>query len=87
MSTTNATPGARPAGGRPPMAVGRGGPMMGMTGPAAKSKDFKGSLKRLMREVGEERKTLYLVLALISTAVTIGSFGPKILGHATNDIF
>ena len=87
MSTTNATPGARPAGGRPPMAVGRGGPMMGMTGPAAKSKDFQGSLKRLMREVGEERKTLYLVLALISTAVTIGSFGPKILGHATNDIF
>ena len=87
MSTTNATPGARPAGGRPPMAVGRGGPMMGMSGPAAKSKDFKGSLKRLMREVGEERKTLYLVLVLISTAVTIGSFGPKILGHATNDIF
>ena len=87
MSTTNATPGARPAGGRPPMAVGRGGPMMGMTGPAAKSKDFKGSLKRLIREVGEERKTLYLLMALISTAVTIGSFGPKILGHATNDIF
>lgn len=80
--------GARPTGGsRPPMAAGRGGPMMGMTSPAAKSKDFKGSLKRLMREVGEERKSLYLVFILISTAVTIGSFGPKILGHATNDIF
>ena len=82
------SPGARPAGGgRPAMAPGRGGPMMGMTGPAAKSKDFKGSLKRLLREIGEERKTLYLVFVLISTAVTIGSFGPKILGHATNDIF
>ena len=87
MSTTHAASGNRPAGGRPPMAGGRGGPMMGMSGPAAKSKDFKGSLKRLMREVGEERKSLYLVFILISTAVTIGSFGPKILGHATNDIF
>jgi len=82
------SPGTRPAGGgRPAMAPGRGGPMMGMTGPAAKSKDFKGSLKRLLREIGEERKSLYLVFVLISTAVTIGSFGPKILGHATNDIF
>lgn len=82
-------PGARPAGGRPAGGTGpgRGGPMMGLTGPAAKSKDFKGSLKRLLLEIGEERKTLYLVFVLISTAVTIGSFGPKILGHATNNIF
>ena len=87
MSTTHAAPGNRPTAGRPPMGGGRGGPMMGMSGPAAKSKDFKGSLKRLMREVGEERRSLYLVFILISIAVTIGSFGPKILGHATNDIF
>ena len=79
-----------PQGGRPPMAggVGRGGPMAGMMGgPPQKSKDFKGSLRRLLGEVGEERKTLYAVFALISAAVTIGSLGPKILGHATNDIF
>ena len=79
-----------PQASRPPMAggVGRGGPMAGMMGgPPQKSKDFKGSLRRLLREVGEERKTLYAVFALISTAVTIGSLGPKILGHATNDIF
>ena len=79
-----------PQGGRPPMAggVGRGGPMAGMMGgPVQKSKDFKGSLRRLLREVGEERKTLYVVFVLISTAVTLGSFGPKILGHATNNIF
>jgi len=75
---------------RPPNAgqVGRGGPMAGMMGgPPQKSKDFKGSLRRLLREVGEERKSLYAVFVLISAAVTIGSFGPKILGHATNDIF
>ena len=79
-----------PQGGRPPMAggVGRGGPMAGMMGgPVQKSKNFKGSLRRLLREVGEERKTLYAVFVLISTAVTLGSFGPKILGHATNNIF
>lgn len=79
-----------PQGGRPPMAggVGRGGPMAGMMGgPVQKSKDFKGSLRRLLREVGEERKTLYVVFVLITTAVTIGSLGPKILGHATNNIF
>ena len=79
-----------PQAGRPPMAgqVGRGGPMAGMMGgPPQKSKDFKGSLRRLLREVGEERKSLYAVFVLITTAVTIGSLGPKILGHATNDIF
>ncbi len=69
-------------------AVGRGGPMAGMMGgPPQKSKDFKGSLRRLLGEVGEERKTLYAVFVLISAAVTIGSLGPKILGRATNDIF
>jgi ATP-binding cassette subfamily B multidrug efflux pump len=75
---------------RPPTSggVGRGGPMAGMMGgPAQKSKDFKGSLGRLLGEVGEERKTLYAVFLLITTSVTIGSFGPKILGHATNQIF
>lgn len=74
----------RPGGGGAP----RGGPMAGMMGgPPAKSKDFKGSLKRLLNELGPERKILTLVLALISTAVVISSFGPKILGHATNYIF
>ena len=75
---------------RPPVAsaAGRGGPMAGMMGgPPQKSKDFKGSLRRLLREVGEERKSLYAVLILITAAVTIGSFGPKILGRATNEIF
>lgn len=55
--------------------------------PPAKSKDFKGSLKRLLSELGPERRTIALVLSLISISVVIGSFGPKILGHATNEIF
>ncbi len=69
-------------------AAGRGGPMAGMMGgPPQKSKDFNGSLRRLLREVGEERRSLYAVFILITAAVTIGSFGPKILGRATNEIF
>jgi ATP-binding cassette subfamily B multidrug efflux pump len=74
----------RPGGGGAP----RGGPMAGMMGgPPAKSKDFKGSLSRLLKELGPERRILSLVLTLISIAVIISSFGPKILGHATNYIF
>ena len=68
--------------------MGRGGPMAGMMGgPTQKSKDFKGTFRRLLREVGEERKTLYGVFVLIITAVSLSSLGPKILGDATNQIF
>ncbi|MEI6217158.1 MAG: ABC transporter ATP-binding protein [Actinomycetes bacterium] len=64
------------------------GPMAGMMGgPPAKSKDFKGSLRRLLMELQAEKQILIGVLLLISTSVIIGSFGPKILGRATNDVF
>lgn len=73
---------------RPGAAGPRGGPMAGMFGaPPAKSKNFKASLGRLLRELGPERKTLSVVLILITISVVIGSFGPKILGRATNYIF
>ncbi len=65
-----------------------GGPMHSMFGPPpSKSKDFRGSLKRLLRELGPERKIMSLVFVLITTSVVIGSFGPKILGRATNYVF
>ncbi len=73
---------------RPGAAGPRGGPMAAMFGaPPAKSKNFKASLGRLLRELGPERKTLSVVLILITISVVIGSFGPKILGRATNYIF
>jgi ATP-binding cassette, subfamily B, multidrug efflux pump len=65
----------------------RGGPMGGFGGPPAKSKDFKGSLRRLLKELRGERKIISGVLILITASVTIGAFGPKILGRATNYIF
>lgn len=80
MSTQNSAP-KRTAGPG-------GGPMHGMFGPPpSKSKDFRGSLKRLLSELGPERKIMSLVFALITTSVVIGSFGPKILGRATNYVF
>ena len=67
---------------------GGGGPrMMAFGAPPAKSKDFKGSLRRLLDEFGDERKVLYLVVSLITASVTIGAFGPKLLGRATNYLF
>jgi len=73
----------RPGGG-----AMRGGPMAGMMGaPPAKSKNFKGSLSRLLNELKPERHILIAVFALITSSVTIGAFGPKILGRATNEIF
>ena len=74
-------PAQAPAGGP------RGGPMAGFGGPPVKSKDFKGSLKRLLKELRSERKIISGVLILITASVTIGAFGPKILGRATNYIF
>jgi ATP-binding cassette subfamily B multidrug efflux pump len=65
-----------------------GGPMQGMFGPPpAKSKDFRGSLKRLLKELGPERKIMSIVFALITMSVVLSSFGPKILGRATNYVF
>jgi len=73
----------RPGGG-----AMRVGPMAGMMGaPPAKSKNFKGSLSRLLNELKPERHILITVFALITSSVTIGAFGPKILGRATNEIF
>lgn len=72
---------------RGPQARG-GGPHGHMFGPPpARSKDFKGSLKRLLTELGNERKILYLVFLFITASVTIGAFGPKLLGKATNHLF
>ena len=73
---------------RAPMRGPGGGPRgMQFGAPVAKSKDFKASLKRLLSELGKERKILYLVFFFITASVTIGAFGPKILGRATNYLF
>jgi len=63
------------------------GPRGGMGAPVQKAKDFKGTLKRLIRYLAPYRFQLLTVLiaAMLSTVFSI--LGPKILGMATTKIF
>lgn len=66
---------------------GHGGPMgHGMVIGAAKAKNFKGSMKRLINYLKPmfPRLILIFILAALSTLFTVAS--PKILGSATNTI-
>ena len=64
----------------PPRGHGHGAPIQ-------KAKDFKGTLKRLVRYLSPYKYRLLIVLlaAILSTVFTI--FAPKILGKATTKIF
>ncbi|MHB8460463.1 MAG: ABC transporter ATP-binding protein [Candidatus Limnocylindrales bacterium] len=74
-------------GGRP--GGGPRGPMMGMGMglPPAKSRDFRGSLRRLVGHLRPEAPLIVLVIVLAVISVTFAIFGPRILGEATNRIF
>lgn len=63
------------------------GPRGGVGAPAQKAKDFKGTLKRLIRYLKPYRTRLLMVFiaAILSTIFTI--VAPKILGKATTKIF
>lgn len=77
--------GARPIAG--PRGPGHGpGMMMGMA-PPGKSKDFRGSFRRLVGRLRPERKKLLVVLVLGVVSVTMAIVGPRVLGHATNVLF
>ena len=80
------------AGGaaRPPMrrgGFGGGPPGMGMMMSAEKSKDFRGSFRRLLGELRPEARQIVLVMLLAIVSVAFAVVGPKILGNATNILF
>jgi ATP-binding cassette subfamily B protein len=52
--------------------------------PMERSKDFKGSMGRLVSQLGSERPKLLLVLALALVSVGCAVVGPKLLGRATD---
>jgi ATP-binding cassette subfamily B multidrug efflux pump len=88
MSGSRERPGGMgfgPGRGRGP----RGGPMghMGMAMPGAKSKDFRGSFLRLMRELQPESLWIALVIAFAVVSVILAILGPKIIGNAVNVLF
>jgi ATP-binding cassette subfamily B multidrug efflux pump len=78
--------GATERPGRPP-GGGPGFGHMGMGMPVAKSKDFRTSFLRLLRELRPERRWVFLVVVLAIVSVVLAVIGPKLLGEATNIIF
>ena len=71
----------RPGGG--PGFMGR--PGMGM--PAAKPKDFRGALRRLLALLRPDRWRIAFVIVMALVSVAFNVIGPKLLGNATNLLF
>ncbi|MEU7068589.1 ABC transporter ATP-binding protein [Streptomyces narbonensis] len=67
--------------------AGPGGRMMAGGGPDQRSMDFKGSSKRLLKELAPERATLWVMLLATMLSVAASVVGPKILGKATDLVF
>ena len=69
---------------RPPRRGGHGGPP-GM--PFEKAKDFKGTIKKIIRYIGGYKYLLLLVCLLAAVSMVFYVQGPKILGQATTILF
>ncbi|MFE5711536.1 ABC transporter ATP-binding protein [Streptomyces sp. NPDC056501] len=67
--------------------AGPGGRMMAGGGPDQRSMDFKGSGKRLLKQLAPERATLWVMLLAGVLSVAASVVGPKILGKATDLVF
>ena len=79
---------ARGAAGRPGMGGGFAGPgRPGMSMPAERAKNFRGTVRRLALRLRPERIRIAIVLVLASVSVAFTVFGPKILGNATDVLF
>ncbi len=58
-----------------------------MMGPAERSLDFKGSGKRLLRQIAHDRAKLWGMVVAVVGSVACSVIGPKILGEATDLVF
>ena len=58
-----------------------------MMGAAAKPRDFRGSLNRMLGELRPERPRIIIVMLLAIVGVAFSIAGPRILGAATNILF
>ena len=55
--------------------------------PTEKSKDFAGTLKRLMRRMARDQILVGFIVAMAVTSVVLTVLGPRILGRATDIVF
>lgn len=75
---------------KPAYAPQTGGPMGRMVAPGMpleRSKDFRGTLRRLGSRLTPDLPRIVAVVLLTISGVLLSAFGPRILGDATNVIF
>ncbi len=77
---------------RPPRRGPMGGPMGGPPGgppgaPVEKAKDFKGTVKKLLRYLGSYKIAIVFVILFAVCSTVFAIIGPKILGGATTKLF
>lgn len=61
-------------------------PRPGAMVPPQKSKNFKGSIKKLMSYIGRFKIQIFLVMLFAATSTVFSVMGPKILGKATTGL-
>ena len=68
---------------RPPVARGPWGRNMS----TEKAKDFKGSMKQLLRYLGAEKYVIVVTSVIAVVSAVLGVFGPRVLAGATDEVF
>ena len=63
------------------------GPKGSLVGTVSKAKDFKGTLKKLIKYLATYKVSLILVIIFAIGSAIFSIIGPKILGQATTEIF
>ena len=59
----------------------------GRMAPVEKAKDFKGSMKNLIKYIGNYKFAVLIVMIAAAASTVFSVIGPKILGNATTEIF
>ncbi len=66
----------------------RGGLRAALSDPAqARSKDFTGTARRLLRRLTPQRRPTLAVIAMAVCGIVLSAIGPRVLGHATDLLF
>lgn len=69
------------------MSGGRGPAWAGMGGAPQKARDFKGTARRMLGRLLQERVLVWAVVAFGVVGTVLSVVGPRILGHATDIVF
>lgn len=73
--------------GNRPMGPGGGGPMGGMMRGGEKARNFKGTMKKLIKHLSVYKVSIIIVFIFAAASAIFSIVGPKILGKATTKLF